>query len=613
MTTQDSAIDLLWNIKTQIERETGTRVDYGRLLREREYRDGILSAGLEADSAHLAPLISQYYELEQRDSAQTVGGSALGYAPRSLAISNTGDSETADTKKTFLISGLSLVFGFLFAVVLLLGIAMYAFMGKDVNPLESQTQLSAAEAPSPPPIARSEPHSLRPLPNVNAQSSEVAAIPTDVAPAEITYTPILRLHGSNTVGESLAPSLFRGYFNARGAKSVQQVAGQSLIENELRVVFADDREPASVEIQAHGSSTAFRDLSSGRADMGMSSRPIKQAEVSELRPLYGDLSAQGSEIVIALDGLAVIVHPANPVTALTTLQVAQLFSGEIDDWSALGQRAGPVTIYARDENSGTWDTFKNLVLKKNDKTLAPAARRFESSSELSDLVAEDINGIGFIGLPYIRSSKALAIADGQGVAAVIPTSFTVSTEDYPLSRRLFFYVPQTLTDQNITQSKAVMRDFVRFVTSEDGQNIVRDIGFVSQNIRVFKPKLGGGDYPADYLEQAQGASRLSLNFRFALGSSRLDNKALADLGRLVRFMEQQPGKKLMLFGFTDNVGDPATNEKLSRQRAATVEQALVARGLIPDYIGGFGEQVPVANNDYVSGQNKNRRVEVWIK
>ena len=104
---------------------------------------------------------------------------------------------------------------------------------------------------------------------------------------------------------------------------------------------------------------------------------------------------------------------------------------------ALGGNSGAISIHARDDKSGTYDTFKSLVLDPLNLKLLAAAHRYESSTELSDAVAADPGAIGFIGLPYVRRSKVLGISAGAGNPPIVPTQFTVGTEDYPLSRRLY--------------------------------------------------------------------------------------------------------------------------------------------------------------------------------
>ncbi len=199
----------------------------------------------------------------------------------------------------------------------------------------------------------------------------------------------------------------------------------------------ESTEPITIEIQAHGSRTAFEDLAGGRCDIGMSSRKITKDEADRCAAAnLGDMSAPGSENVIGLDGVAVLVHKNNPASALTKQQLADIFSGKITDWSQVGGSPGAIYLFAPDEKSGTLDTFKSVIL--GPKSLSSRASRFEDSARLSDAVANDTNAIGFTGSAFARNCKVLPILDAGGKPQ-LPTTFAVSTGDYPLSRRLFLY------------------------------------------------------------------------------------------------------------------------------------------------------------------------------
>jgi len=411
----------------------------------------------------------------------------------------------------------------------------------------------------------------------------------------------LRLHGSNTVGESLAPALLEAYLKSKGINEMVWVQGKAQVERELQYIQGDH--VYAIELHAHGSSTGFEDILNSQADMAMSSRKIKDKEVQLLRPLYGDLGLSGQEYIIGLDGLAVIVNPNNPIAHLSSETLAKIFAGEIDNWSEVGGADLKIAIYARDQNSGTWDTFNSLVLEANGKQLVSSARRYESSSELSEEVAKDIAAIGFIGLPYVNNSKAIAISASDNTMPIYPTRFTVSTEDYPLARRLYVYAPSV--------GNKMVKDLANFITSYAGQDIVEQVGLISQNIKlesIYKVK----NAPQIYNDYTEVAKRLSVNFRFETNSNEIDNKGKHDLLRLVDFMADNQGRRIVLMGFSDAQGDPQKNMHLSLLRANFIERALVERGLNVIAVEGFGQQLPIASNHNALGRSKNRRVEVWF-
>lgn len=360
----------------------------------------------------------------------------------------------------------------------------------------------------------------------------------------------------------------------------------------------------SIEVAAHGSSTGFTALKNATADLAASSRPIKDSELVDLEPL-GDLKSPDAEQVIAIDGLAIILNPRNPLNALNTEQLAQVFNGEISTWEALGSIDGPIHLYARDDQSGTYDTFKELVLRLRGKPLAAGAKRFESSEQLSDAVSQDPQGIGFIGLPYVRQAKAVAIVDGDSQPMLALNSL-IATEDYPLSRRLFFYLPPSSRNP---WAKAL----VDFTQGSKGQAIVAANGFIAQQVQAIavEPRAS---MPEDYQAIARDAQRLTVNFRFEEGSASLDNKARQDLQRVVAYLKSHNklDKQVTLVGFGDAKNDPQRAALLSKLRAMAVRRELVKNGVVLRDIRGFGAQMPVAANTADEGRIKNRRVEVWV-
>lgn len=414
---------------------------------------------------------------------------------------------------------------------------------------------------------------------------------------------VLRIQGSNTIGAQLGPALVKGLLEQQGLHNVRIEGGGK--DNEKRVLGQSAQgRTVRVDVAAHGSSTGFSALKNAQADIAAASRPIKDSELVELESL-GDLKSPGAEQVIAIDGLAIILHPHNPLSQLSTEQLARLFSGEIKTWEELGSTGGPVHLYARDDQSGTYDTFKELVLSRRGKALNPAAKRFESSEQLSDAVSRDPQGIGFIGLPYVRQAKAVAIIDGDS-QPMPPLNSLIATEDYPLSRRLYLYLPPN--GQNPWADA-----LVSFSQSAKGQAIVAANGFVAQTVQAMRV-TPSPQMPKTYQQLSRDAQRLSVNFRFEEGSANLDNKARQDLNRVLDYLRQhgKMNRHVTLAGFGDAKSDPARAALLSKLRAMTVRRELVKSGVVFREIRGFGAELPVAANNADEGRIKNRRVEVWV-
>ncbi|QJI45317.1 OmpA family protein [Pseudomonas sp. ADAK2] len=414
---------------------------------------------------------------------------------------------------------------------------------------------------------------------------------------------VLRIQGSNTIGADLGPALVEGLMREQGLLKVHSETPDKANEQRIVGQTAEGRRVV-IEVAAHGSSTGFTALKNASADLAASSRPIKDSELADLKSL-GDLKSPTAEQVIAIDGLAIILHPQNPLNQLNTEQLARIFSGEASTWEELGGVGGTIHLYARDDQSGTYDTFKELVLSRRGKSLSSAAKRFESSEQLSDAVSLDPQGIGFIGLPYVRQAKAVAIVDGQS-QAMLPLNSLIATEDYPLSRRLFFYLPPN-------SKNPWAEALVAFAQSNKGQAIVAANGFIAQTVQAMAV-TPNALMPEGYQALSRHAQRLTVNFRFEEGSASLDNKARQDLSRVLDYIKQhdKSNREVTLVGFGDAKSDPARADLLSKLRAMAVRRELVKSGVVFREIRGFGAEMPVAANSADEGRIKNRRVEVWV-
>ena len=307
--------------------------------------------------------------------------------------------------------------------------------------------------------------------------------------------------------------------------------------------------------------------------------------------------------MIAIDGLAIILHPDNPLASLDTAQLAAVFAGEVRTWEELGGKGGAIRLYARDEQSGTYDTFRNWCWPVTAK---PGQRRppLRINDRLAAAVSADPHAIGFVGIASVGRARALAIADGESLP-MAPQESLIATEDYPLSRRLFLYLKPG--------ENPWAQALVRFAQGPRGQAIVTRSGFVAQKIQAVqiapRPQM-----PAEYRKLAEQARRLTVNFRFQEGSALLDNKALLDVQRLLDYLRQNRKlqERTVLVGFGDPKSDAERSVLLSRLRAMAVRRELARGGVSFREIAGFGDELPVASNDQELGRQKNRRVEVWV-
>jgi phosphate transport system substrate-binding protein len=431
------------------------------------------------------------------------------------------------------------------------------------------------------------------------------------------------IHGSNTIGAVLMGNLIQAYANSKEADTV--LSETATDEFKIDIMRRGSNTPsATVELFAHGSATGFVDLVAHKADIGMSSRGIKPDEIEQGRKAQlGDLKAEG-ERFLGLDGVIVFVNRLNPISALSIDKIAGIFSGDIRDWSQvdnLNQIRGPIRVYARDDKSGTFDTFKTLVLDPAKKTLS-ATERFEDSDKLVEKVASDEKAIGFVGFAYAEREgvKKLALVADCGLPTKA-TEFSIKTEEYPLARRLYLYTP---TPQNNRLAQDIL-DFVK--GSLDTQRVIKESGFVNSDIAfepfdmqaqrvaqlAFLPNQNNQDNKG-FIEAVRFAQRASLTFHFAANTDELDAKARDDVRLLAKQLTSPTfgDRRFLIIGFaSDKEGNRDAAKRLSEARARRVAVALRdqgAKNVYQDTALGYGNAAPVScNND------QNQRVEVWLQ
>ena len=433
----------------------------------------------------------------------------------------------------------------------------------------------------------------------------------------------LRLAGSTTIGDELMPDLIERYAASNGMPDGKWTSDGGDSSEQSFAAGSGDKS-FSAHLSRHGSATAFSALADGKADIGMASRPINDAEIATLRGAgFGEANAPGQENVLALDGLAILVNRSNPVERLSIAQLSDIFTGATTDWQQLGGTPGPIHVIGRDAKSGTADTFKGIVLKTNKMT--GAAELLDSSDAVSDRVAADPAAIGFAGFAYIRRAKALSVQTDCGIESP-PSEYFVRTEEYPLSRRLFLYAKASAGDDNVHR-------FIGYALGQEGQAEAASKGFVDLQPRLSSPEYstsriqqalnqvaGTQSEPIDYKaiqlfnQVASGGRRLSVTFRFRSASFDLDTRSVRDVERVVAAVRapELAQRSLVVVGFSDSQGASIRNVRLAQARAERIGKLLRAQGIAPKLVIGLGRIAPVACNSSPEGMQKNRRVEIWL-
>ncbi len=225
-----------------------------------------------------------------------------------------------------------------------------------------------------------------------------------------------------------------------------------------------DKTNVEFQVTGGGSGTGIAALINGTTDICSSSRPIKKDEVAQLEKKFG---YKGLEIRVAMDGLAIYVHKSNPVKQLTMEQVKDIFTGKVTNWKDVGGANKPILLYSRENNSGTYEFFKEHVLNKQD--FAASAQHMAGTAALINAISKDPNGIGFGGSAYAKNVKALPIAKDAASKAIAANVTSIHSGEYPISRFLYFYLNRK-PDGNV-------KKFIDWVISGSGQKVVSEVGY----------------------------------------------------------------------------------------------------------------------------------------
>jgi phosphate transport system substrate-binding protein len=235
--------------------------------------------------------------------------------------------------------------------------------------------------------------------------------------------------------------------------------------------FVNKNSAAMIAVTGGGSGTGIAGLISGTAAIAETSRKMTEKEISQAKAKGYD----PKEFIVALDALAVVVHPDNQADKLTIDQLADIFTGKITNWKDVGGKDQSIVLLSREVNSGTHIYFKEHVLTKRkgkgNPEFSPSALLMPSSQAIADEVAQNSNTIGYYGMGYvIDRQKAVAIAEERGSDYFKPTMENVKSHKYPISRPLLMYT------QN--EPQGLVKEFLDFVLSDEGQTLVKEIEFI---------------------------------------------------------------------------------------------------------------------------------------
>lgn len=252
------------------------------------------------------------------------------------------------------------------------------------------------------------------------------------------------------------------------ARDMIQIKGSDTLINLVQKLAEEytKKTGTPIAVTGGGSGTGIAALINDNCDIANASRVMKAKEVARA----SDNGVSIKRVVVAMDGLSVIVNPASGVEKLTMDQIGKIFRGEVSNWSQVGGNSSTITLYGRQSNSGTFVFFRDAVVKGD---YSAKMNRMNGNSQLIEAVKSDVGGIAYVGVGYVKEATGInvvKVSAREGMPYASPlSSADVKSGAYPIARPLNQYV-------NGTPTGAVL-DFIKYELSYEGQKHVEEEGF----------------------------------------------------------------------------------------------------------------------------------------
>ncbi len=230
-------------------------------------------------------------------------------------------------------------------------------------------------------------------------------------------------------------------------------------------IYMSKHPTTTIQVTGGGSGTGFAALQNRTTDLANASRQIK---AKEKIACIKSFRKSPTEYKVALDGLSVYVNAANPIEHLTLDQLNRIFTGQITNWKDVGGIDGKITLYSRENSSGTYEFFKKNVL--NGKDFDARAQTMPGTAAVLQAVGKDQSGVGYGGAAYGAGAKAIKVKQDANSPAIEPTEENVVSGRYPIWRYLYIYV-------NPAVDTGEVADYLKWIRSKEGQKIVKDVGY----------------------------------------------------------------------------------------------------------------------------------------
>jgi phosphate transport system substrate-binding protein len=230
-------------------------------------------------------------------------------------------------------------------------------------------------------------------------------------------------------------------------------------------VYMGQHADVKIQVSGGGTGVGFAALQNQTTDLCDASRQAKAAEIANCVKVF---NKRPTEYKVALDGLSVYVNAGNTLKELTVAQIGDIFTGKIKNWKEVGGPDAPITIYSRENSSGTYEFFKEHVLKGAD--FASSAQTMPGTAAILQAVSKDKGGIGYGGAAYGEGAKHLLVKQDDSSPGIEPSEENVVKGTYPIWRYLYIYLDPA-------KDKGEIAAYLNWIRGDDGQKIVKDVGY----------------------------------------------------------------------------------------------------------------------------------------
>lgn len=252
------------------------------------------------------------------------------------------------------------------------------------------------------------------------------------------------------------------------ALMAQKIKGSDTVlplSQKLAELYMKSNTSTKITVTGGGSGIGLASLVEGTTDIAMSSRKIKFDEKMKLQ----NAGKTAKEIIIAQDALSVVVNPKNKVSKLTREQLEGIFTGKIKNWKEVGGADMQIIAYSRETTSGTYEFFKEHVLK--NKNYKSGILSMPATGAIIQSVSQTPGAIGYVGMAYVtKDVKDILVSFDGGKNYIEPTFENAKSRKYPIVRPLFYYYE--------AKSEAKVNAFIKYILSPAGQKIVTEVGYI---------------------------------------------------------------------------------------------------------------------------------------